>query len=143
VEGIKAFKVPVEKEDYLVPADPSAMEVDADIDPQLRSDGTNAEAGPSQSKMRSNLRLFPPPMFSRQSLPLNYKSVGLRPLSRGISLILHSYKANVASFPVTVVNEETGEEKTRLVNRMKWKGLSSATISYVDQTVIALGLFDS
>jgi hypothetical protein len=46
------------------------------------------------------------------------------------TLILSSYKANPASLVTTVINEETGEEKTRLINRMRWKGLSPTSIPY-------------
>ena len=47
-------------------ADPSAME----IDPQLLGEG----ASPSKvTQTRSNVRLFPPPLFSRQGVPQNYK----------------------------------------------------------------------
>lgn len=35
----------------------------------------------------------------------------------------------------TVINEETGEEKKRLINRMRWKGYGPATITFTDVTV--------
>ena len=37
----------------------------------------------------------------------------------------------------TSVDEETGEEKKRLINRMRWKGYGPATISFADTTVSA------
>lgn len=46
-----------------------------------------------------------------------------------------SYKANTASVETIVVDEETGEEKKRLINRMRWKGFGPIAISYADKTV--------
>ena len=64
VDAIQAYTIPEEKEDYLIPADPV-------LDPQLSTDPPTSQAGPSAA--RSNLRLFPPPLFSRQGIPQNYK----------------------------------------------------------------------
>ena len=64
VDGILNYHIPEEKEDYVIPEDPDAME----IDPQLL--GTDEPTGP---KMKSNLRLFTPPLFGRQPIPQNYK----------------------------------------------------------------------
>jgi hypothetical protein len=50
------------------------------------------------------------------------------------------YKANPASLPNTVTDEATGEERTRLINRMRWKGLSSASIAYDDVDVCTFSL---
>ncbi len=69
VEGISAYRLPQETEDYTID-DPSAMDVD--IDPQLVG-RTQPEA--QHSTQRSNLRLFPPPIFSRQGISQNYKYV--------------------------------------------------------------------
>lgn len=41
--------------------------MDIDIDPQLI-----AGSQPEDRKTKSNLRLFPPPLFSRQGIPQNY-----------------------------------------------------------------------
>ncbi|OSD01840.1 hypothetical protein PYCCODRAFT_1478265 [Trametes coccinea BRFM310] len=114
VDGILRYHIPPEKEDYTITeADPSAM----DIDPQLLGEGE--AAGPSgPTKTRSNLRLFTPPLFSRQGVPQNY-----------------NYKANPASVETIVVDEETGEEKKRLINRMRWKGYGPIAISYADKGV--------
>ncbi|KAH9918126.1 RNA polymerase III transcription factor IIIC subunit-domain-containing protein [Fomitopsis serialis] len=109
VDGILRYRVPEEREDYIVSEDPAAM----DIDPKLT--GTGASAGP---KMKSNLRLFTPPLFSRQAIPQNY-----------------NYKSNSASVVTTVVDEETGEEKKRLINRMRWKGYGPISISFSDTGV--------
>lgn len=65
VDAIRAYSIPAEKEDYVLPLNPLPME----LDPQL------AEDQPSDQviKTRSNLRLFPPPVFTRQGIPQNYK----------------------------------------------------------------------
>lgn len=72
VDAIREYAIPPEKADYVVPAilppSPSAaMEVDDVIDPQL------TRAPPTEPQMRSNLRLFPPPLFSRQTIAQAYK----------------------------------------------------------------------
>ena len=73
VEGIRAYRLPPETEDYTID-DPSAMDVD--VDPQLVG-RTQPEA--QHSAQRSNLRLFPPPIFSRQGISQNYKYVAPGP----------------------------------------------------------------
>ncbi|KAF8826558.1 hypothetical protein HHX47_DHR5000101 [Lentinula edodes] len=88
------------------------------IDPQLVEEGidTAKNTKPSSNQaFRSNLRLFPPPIFSRQGIAQSY-----------------NFKGNPASIVSTVVNEETGEEKKRLINRMRWKGYGPATIAFSD-----------
>lgn len=69
VDAIRAYTVPEEKEDYLKDEDPNAMDIV--IDPALT--GETEGTLPTSSKKKSNLRLFPPPLFSRQSVPQNYK----------------------------------------------------------------------
>lgn len=73
MEGIRAYRLPQETEDYTID-DPSAMDVD--IDPQLVG-RTHPEA--QHSTQRSNLRLFPPPIFSRQGISQNYKYISPTP----------------------------------------------------------------
>jgi general transcription factor 3C polypeptide 5 (transcription factor C subunit 1) len=73
VEGIREYCFPQEREDYTAD-DSSAMDVD--VDPQLVG-RVHPEA--QLSAQRSNLRLFPPPIFSRQGIPQNYKCVSLPP----------------------------------------------------------------
>ncbi|KAI9001131.1 RNA polymerase III transcription factor IIIC subunit-domain-containing protein [Trametes punicea] len=114
VDGILRYHIPPEKEDYsITEADALAM----DIDPQLLGEG-DAAGSSTTTKTRSNLRLFTPPLFSRQVVPQNY-----------------NYKANPASIETIVVDEETGEEKKRLINRMRWKGYGPIAISYADKGV--------
>lgn len=125
-EAILRYRIPEEKEDYQVPAanrsgDGADMQVDhALIDPSLvsLSEAQALSSNAASSSMRSNLRLFPPTIFSRQSIPQNY-----------------NYKANPASIVTTVVDDDTGEEKKRLVNRMRWKGYGPTTILYTDTEV--------
>ncbi|KAI0786417.1 RNA polymerase III transcription factor IIIC subunit-domain-containing protein [Abortiporus biennis] len=113
VDGILKYNIPEEHEDYVVPVNAEAM----DIDPQLLAEGEQAPTM-SSNKVKSNLRIPPPPLFSRQYLPLNY-----------------NYKANTASIVTTVVDEETGEEKKRMINRMRWKGFGPIAINFSDKEV--------
>ncbi|CAL1702142.1 unnamed protein product [Somion occarium] len=108
VEAIINYSIPEEKEDYTVPVNGAP----ADIDPQL----LGAEG--VTPKLRSNLRLPPPTLFSRQGIPHNY-----------------NYKANTSSIVAAVVDEETGEEKKRLINSTRWKGYGPIAIYYADDKV--------
>ena len=67
VESIRQYSIPEEKEDYTLSANPV-------LDPQLISESTEPQ---SVANSRSNLRLFPPPLFSRQGISQNYKCVSL------------------------------------------------------------------
>lgn len=63
VDAIIQYVIPEEKEDYVLS---SPAGTDPNIDPGLmKHDGLTASL--------SNLRLFPPPIFSRQGIPQNYK----------------------------------------------------------------------
>jgi general transcription factor 3C polypeptide 5 (transcription factor C subunit 1) len=138
VEGIRGYQLPSEKEDYTTDV-PSAMDVD--IDPQLVA---RAHPEAQHSTQRSNLRLFPPPIFSRQGIPQNYKCV---PSSRSVAqyclvlLTLHgrdsasSFKPNPMSTPTIVVDEKTGEEKERLINKGRWKGYGPTSVSFSEKGV--------
>jgi hypothetical protein len=64
VEAIRGYIIPEEKEDYIVPVDPSSS--DGESHPAV-------ETGEQRVQTRSNLRLFPPPLFSRQGISQNYK----------------------------------------------------------------------
>ncbi|KAF9246937.1 RNA polymerase III transcription factor IIIC subunit-domain-containing protein [Melanogaster broomeanus] len=110
VDAIRKYTVPDEKEDYVVsPLTRSQPQ----IDPELAR-----QSGQATSATRSNLRLFPPPIFGRQGIPQNY-----------------NFKPNPASMVTTVINEETGEERKRLINRGRWKGYGPATITFADPNV--------
>lgn len=48
---------------------------------------------------------------------------------------MRSFKANPASMVSTIIDEATGEERKRLINKWRWKGYGPATIMYSDQAV--------
>lgn len=48
---------------------------------------------------------------------------------------LYSFKANTASMLSTTVDEETGEERKRMINKMRWKGYGPASIMFADTQV--------
>ena len=49
--------------------------------------------------------------------------------------LFFSFKANPASIVSAVVDEETGEEKKRMINKMRWKGTGPASILFADKSV--------
>ncbi|GLB33609.1 putative RNA polymerase III transcription factor (TF)IIIC subunit [Lyophyllum shimeji] len=126
VETIQSYVIPEEKADYMVPVEGSepetAMDVDYNLDPQLNGKPAppppTGDLTPTGPRMRSNLRLFPPPLFSRQTIPQAY-----------------NFKSNTASMVSTTIDPETGEERKRLINRMRWKGYGPASIMFTDATV--------
>ncbi|KAJ3847681.1 RNA polymerase III transcription factor IIIC subunit-domain-containing protein [Lentinula lateritia] len=113
VQAITSYRTPPEKEDYRIASESLFSNlVEEGIDPANNTKPSSGQA------FRSNLRLFPPPIFSRQGIAQSY-----------------NFKTNPASIVSTVVNEETGEEKKkRLINRMRWKGYGPATIAFSDPT---------
>ncbi|TFK55860.1 hypothetical protein OE88DRAFT_1716528 [Heliocybe sulcata] len=106
VDGIRGYQIPDEKEDYTI-----ISSSDMPIDPQLTG------AAPEERKSISNLRMFPPPLFSRQSVPQNY-----------------GFKSNSMSTVTTFVDQD-GQEKKRLINRSRWKGYGPVSIVFADPTV--------
>jgi len=64
VDAIRKFVIPEEKEDYTAPRDLDAMV----IDPELSGEPSNATI-----EMKSTMRAFPPPLFSRIGIPQQYK----------------------------------------------------------------------
>ncbi|KAL0581965.1 tau 95 subunit of transcription factor TFIIIC [Marasmius crinis-equi] len=127
VDKLCSYTIPPEREDYLVQSEalPPTTPIDQDfamnLDPQLMAEQAQTSAthnSIAQPTLKSNLRLFPPPLLSRQNIPQGY-----------------NYKANPASMVSTTVDEETGEEKKRLINRMRWKGYGPAAIAFHDPTV--------
>ncbi|KAJ7117395.1 RNA polymerase III transcription factor IIIC subunit-domain-containing protein [Mycena crocata] len=119
VEAIRTYVIPPEKADYMVPASTSTAtgaDIDMNLDPALT--GIPLPEPNPDRPMRSNLRLFPPPLFSRQTFPQ-----------------LYNFKPNSASIVSTTVNEETGEEKKRLINKMRWKGYGPQSISFSERQV--------
>lgn len=72
VEGILKYSIPEEQEDYTIEEESGAT--DFAIDPQLRDpEDASSSATPNGPRIRSNLRLPPPPLFSRQAVPQIYK----------------------------------------------------------------------
>ncbi|KAJ7667797.1 RNA polymerase III transcription factor IIIC subunit-domain-containing protein [Mycena polygramma] len=121
VEAIRTYVIPPEKADYMVPVTKSSsngpdIDMDLNLDPELT--GIPLPQADSEQPMRSNLRLFPPPLFSRQTIPQAY-----------------NFKPNAASMVSTTVNEETGEEKKRLINKMRWKGYGPISIPFSERQV--------
>ena len=49
--------------------------------------------------------------------------------------ILKSYKANTSSIVTAVIDEDTGEEKKRLINSTRWKGYGPVAIYYHENKV--------
>jgi hypothetical protein len=63
VDGIRNYHIPPEEENYTAEINTENM----DIDPSILND-----SGDAIPKTTSTLRLFPPPLFTRQGLPQNY-----------------------------------------------------------------------
>uniref|UniRef100_A0A8H8CKA2 Transcription factor IIIC subunit 5 HTH domain-containing protein n=1 Tax=Psilocybe cubensis TaxID=181762 RepID=A0A8H8CKA2_PSICU len=131
VDYLSSYTIPPENHDasaapVALTSSSSRPQMDVDInmnlDPQLLEISGMAEPQPQQSNPpitnQSNLRLFPPPLFSRQTIPQGY-----------------NFKANTASMVSTTVDEETGEEKKRMINRMRWKGYGPASIMFSEAQV--------
>ncbi|KAF8211339.1 RNA polymerase III transcription factor IIIC subunit-domain-containing protein [Mycena galopus ATCC 62051] len=118
VEAIRTYVIPPEKADYMVPVAKSSQgqDFEMNLDPELT--GIPIPEPDPEQPMRSNLRLFPPPLFSRQPIPQSY-----------------NFKANPASIVSTIVNEETGEEKKRLINKMRWKGYGPTAITFTERQI--------
>jgi len=101
------------------------------IDPELSGEPSTATV-----EMKSTMRAFPPPLFSRISIPQQYKWVNSLVLPRYKSAEFSlSFKANPNSRVVTVVDEATGAEKKRYVNKDRWKGYGPVTAMYSDSGV--------
>ncbi|TFK43137.1 RNA polymerase III transcription factor IIIC subunit-domain-containing protein [Crucibulum laeve] len=121
VESIRTYVIPDESSDYMISTTVQAIptsDIDMNLDPELVATSTSQHptpAVPEVTCVKSNLRLFPPPLFSRQTIAQGY-----------------NYKGNTASVVSTTVDEETGEERKRLINRMRWKGYGPAAIMFND-----------
>jgi uracil phosphoribosyltransferase len=50
-------------------------------------------------------------------------------------VMVASFKANPASVISITVDEETGEERKRYINRMRWKGYGPVSIFFTDPVV--------
>lgn len=90
VEAIQNYSIPDEKEDYVLSADTDAMV----IDPKLSGEPV---AEPSITK--SNLRLFAPPLFSRQNVPQHYGCVARLKFLHQVDPALASNPTQLPSSP--------------------------------------------
>lgn len=101
------------------------------IDPGLCGEPSTAAV-----ETKSTMRAFPPPLFSRISIPQQYKWVVslFSPRCRCVEL-RPSFKANPNSRVVAVVDEATGVEKKRYVNKDRWKGYGPVAAMYSDSGV--------
>jgi len=101
------------------------------IDPEPSGEPSTATV-----EVKSTMRAFPPPLFSRISVPQQYKWVtSLVSPKRKRTKFSPSFKANPNSRVVTVVDETTGVEKKRFVNKDRWKGYGPVTAMYSDSGV--------
>lgn len=116
VDNICAYKVPVERVDYVVDGVPDVFPYRS-VDPSLLD--TSETRTPLQTvSQRSNLRLVPPPLFSRQTIPQAY-----------------NFRSNPASIVATVADDGSGDGKKRMINRMRWKGYGPAAIMFSDAEI--------
>ena len=72
VDTILKYRIPPEKGDYSIAQSLSSQEFTMNLDPRLRESSQEAPSSSQDSPQRSNLRLFPPPIFNRQSIPIPY-----------------------------------------------------------------------
>lgn len=74
VDAITAYRMPLERNYEPIAGSGSGQEgFEMHLDPELAATSTSAAATPASGS--SNLRLFPPPLFSRQTISQNYKYV--------------------------------------------------------------------
>ncbi|KAF8341420.1 RNA polymerase III transcription factor IIIC subunit-domain-containing protein [Cantharellus anzutake] len=104
----QGFTFEPELEDYVVQEPPSGKEY---------VEGITEPESPSKWPSRSNLRLMPPPILSRQTIPQVY-----------------NYKANPTSIVQTFTDKKTGLEKQRLLNKRRYSGVGVTFISTDEPT---------
>ncbi|KAF9534434.1 RNA polymerase III transcription factor IIIC subunit-domain-containing protein [Crepidotus variabilis] len=109
VEALRAYRIPSRGSGSALSLATTPTDVPMDIDPEILSISDQPAQRPE------GLRLFPPPLFSRQTIPQGY-----------------NYKGNPASIVTTAVDEQTGEERKRVINKMRWKGYGPASIMFTD-----------
>ena len=128
MDGLRSYTIPTEP---FNPSTSQADAVDTDLDPELHMSLDRLEGS---SYVRS-LRAFPPPLFSRQGIPQGYKCVVLTFNAKFTLKYFLSFRANTASIITTTTDEETGEERKRMINRMRWKGYGPASVMFSDSQV--------
>ncbi|KAF8316858.1 hypothetical protein DL93DRAFT_2077675 [Clavulina sp. PMI_390] len=129
--AMQNFTFEPEQEDYYLDPDLGGVEppndgAEMDVDEPPNTDAiknTPKQKQPDKEEdrtgPRSNLRLFPPPVFSRQALPHPY-----------------NYKPNPVSIVQTVTDEVTGEEKQRMVNKHSLKAEVMHVLSADDEGIV-------
>jgi general transcription factor 3C polypeptide 5 (transcription factor C subunit 1) len=73
-----------------------------------------------------------------QSTTRSNASFYLPSVTRGVpffSFLLFSFKPNPNSSVTTFVDEKTGEEKERLINKGRWKGFGPTSVSFFEKAV--------
>jgi general transcription factor 3C polypeptide 5 (transcription factor C subunit 1) len=71
VQALCSYTIPKENKGHKPPATTSNKPADMNLDPQLLGISNT----PDNQAAHIGLRLFPPPLFSRQAIPQGYKSV--------------------------------------------------------------------
>ena len=71
MEALCSYTIPKENKVHKPPSTISNNPADMNLDPQL----LDISDTPDNHQAHSSLRLFPPPLFSRQAVPQGYKSV--------------------------------------------------------------------
>ena len=69
VQALCSYTIPKENKGHKPPAATSNQAADVNLDPQLLGISNT----PDNQAAHSGLRLFPPPLFSRQAIPQGYK----------------------------------------------------------------------
>lgn len=77
---------------------------------------------PSTTSSQSPYSPIPPAVFSRIQIPQAY-----------------NFKQNPFSIPTTTTNPETGEEKTRLINKDRYKGAGMTLLAFGSKNPIPEG----
>jgi general transcription factor 3C polypeptide 5 (transcription factor C subunit 1) len=72
VQALCSYTIPKENKGHKPPATISNKPADVNLDPQLLGISDTPD---NQAALSGGLRLFPPPLFSRQAVPQGYKSV--------------------------------------------------------------------
>ncbi|KAG8738626.1 tau 95 subunit of transcription factor TFIIIC [Ceratobasidium sp. 428] len=124
VDAVQSFDLEPLRENYgsgqptpqsSATVDPNRMDVD--VNPDIPTTSTTAiekDAGP-----KSQLKLIPPPLFSRQGIPQHY-----------------NLKQNPMSVIHTTVDPTTGEETRRYIHKHRLKGsMAPAAISWENEKV--------
>ena len=72
MQALCSYTIPKENKGHKPPTTISNKSADVNLDPQLLAISDTPD---SHQAAHSGLRLFPPPLFSRQAIPQGYKSV--------------------------------------------------------------------